>query len=241
MSAAKLSLGPDRERHHRDITGGAIRAGVFGISDGLVTNVSLILAIAGAGGSRHAIWLAGLAGLFAGAFSMATGEYVSMRAQTELLERELSLERAEILLHPKAEERELAAIYQHRGLAAEFADSLAAEVHKNAELALETHAREELGIHPGSLGSASQAATSSFGAFALGALLPLLPWVVTQGPGAIAASIGVAGIVSAVVGALIGWSTGRSVARAIGRQLGLSLIAATVTFAIGHLFGTIAS
>src|SRR5438309_11106822 len=132
--------------HHRDVQGGAARAAVFGISDGLLTNVSLILGVAGAGPAAGVVRLAGLAGLVAGAFSMAAGEYVSMSAQSELLQRELEVERREIERHPDVETRELAAVFQRRGVAAADAMRLAEAVMKDPEVALEVHAREELGV-----------------------------------------------------------------------------------------------
>src|SRR3954452_13895661 len=138
------------EHHHRNVKGGAARAAVFGISDGLTTNVSLILGVAGAAATTGAsfVRLAGVAGLVAGAFSMAAGEYVSMRAQSELLERELELERREIRRRPENERRELAAIYRSRGVDPSMADEMATELMRDPEMALETHAREELGIDP---------------------------------------------------------------------------------------------
>src|SRR5438067_2550304 len=165
------------EHQHRDVQGGGARAAVFGISDGLTTNVSLILGVAGAAAATGSsfVRLAGLAGLVGGAFSMAAGEYVSMRAQTELFERELELERREIHRRPENERRELAAIYRSRGVESATADKLAREMMRDPELALETHAREELGIDPGSLGSPIQAASSSLVAFGVGAVVPLVP------------------------------------------------------------------
>src|SRR5690348_1016432 len=161
------------EHHHRDIQGGAARAAVFGVSDGLTSNVSLILGIAGANPTSGFVRLAGLAGLVAGSFSMAAGEYLSMKAQTELFEAELDLERREIDRRPESERRELAAIYRSRGVDRDTAEKLATEMHRDPDLALETHAREELGINPDSLGSPVQAAVSSFLSFAVGALVPL--------------------------------------------------------------------
>src|SRR5437763_5434200 len=187
------------EHHHRDVQGGAARAAVFGISDGLTTNVSLILGVAGAAATTGSqfVRLAGLAGLIGGAFSMAAGEYVSMKAQSELLERELEIERREISRHPGSERRELAAIYRNRGVEPEVADELAREMMRDPELALETHAREELGIDPTSLGSPIMAAVSSFIAFSIGAIIPLMPWFFAKGSAAVTASI-VLGAVAAL-------------------------------------------
>ncbi|MEA2273221.1 MAG: vacuolar iron transporter family protein, partial [Solirubrobacteraceae bacterium] len=133
------------DHHHRNIQGGVARAAVFGISDGLVSNIALVLGVAGAGPAPSVVRLAGLVGLVGGAFSMAAGEYVSMRAQSELLEAELELERREIARRPDNEQRELAQIYRSRGVAPDVADRLAAEMMSDPQLALETHAREELG------------------------------------------------------------------------------------------------
>src|SRR4051795_10557080 len=179
------------DHHHRDVQGGAARAAVFGVSDGLVSNVSLILGVAGAVATTDPgiVRLAGVAGLVAGAFSMAAGEYVSMRAQTELLERELEIERREIHRRPENERRELAAIYRSRGAESGTADKLAREMMRDPELALETHAREELGIDPASLGSPVRAAVSSFVAFGIGAVVPLIPWFFTAGYAAVVASV----------------------------------------------------
>jgi len=230
---------PGHEHDHRNIQGGAARAAVFGISDGLTTNVSLILGVAGAGATTGAAFvrLAGLAGLVGGAFSMAAGEYVSMRAQSELLERELEVERVEIQRRPESETRELAEIYRSRGVAPETANELAREMMRDPELALETHAREELGIDPTALGSPVQAAVSSFLAFSVGAVVPLVPWFLGKGTAAVVASI-VAGAVAAVlVGAALARFTGRSVARSALRQLFIALLAAGVTFAVGRAVG----
>src|SRR3954470_15513753 len=164
------------EHQHRDVQRGSARAAVFGVSDGLVSNVSLILGVAGANPAPGVVRLAGMAGLIAGAVSMAAGEYVSMRAQTELFERELEVERRELRRNPKAETAELSRIYESRGVRPTRARAMAEEMMRDEDLALETHAREELGIDPGSLGSPWSAAFSSFVAFTLGAIIPLLPW-----------------------------------------------------------------
>lgn len=225
------------EHHHRNIQGGSARAAVFGISDGLVSNVSLILGVAGAGPSSGVVRLAGLAGLVGGAFSMAAGEYVSMRAQTELLERELDLERTEIARRPENERRELVQIYRSRGIDAALAEDLATEMHRDPNLALQTHAREELGIDPESLGSPTSAALSSFLAFAAGALVPLVPWFFASGNGAVVASI-VLGVLAALgVGFALARFTGRSTVRSALRQLAIAAAAAAVTYAVGKAVG----
>jgi VIT1/CCC1 family predicted Fe2+/Mn2+ transporter len=225
------------EHHHRDVQGGAARAAVFGVSDGLLSNVSLILGVAGANPAPGVVRLAGLAGLVAGAFSMASGEYVSMKAQAELLERELELEQREIHRHPEAERRELAAIYRKRGVAADVADQLAEEMHRDPELALETHAREELGIDPNQLGSPRQAALSSFVAFCVGALVPLFPWFFASGNGATVASVILGATAALIIGAALAQFTGRSAVRSALRQLGIATLAASVTYAVGRAVG----
>ncbi|MBA3653851.1 MAG: VIT1/CCC1 transporter family protein [Actinobacteria bacterium] len=225
------------EHHHRDVQGGAARAAVFGASDGLVSNVSLILGVAGAGPAPGIVRLAGLAGLIAGAFSMASGEYVSMKAQTELLQRELALEEGEIHRHPDAERRELAAIYRQRGIAADMADQLATEMHRDPQTALETHAREELGIDPAQLGSPPAAALSSFIAFGIGALVPLLPWFFDSGNGAVVASVLLGTVSALLIGLALARFTGRSMVRSALRQLGIAALAAGVTYAVGRAVG----
>lgn len=225
--------------HHRDVQAGAARAAVFGISDGLLTNVSLILGVAGALAqtSPGVVRLAGLAGLVAGAFSMAAGEYVSMSAQKELLEREIELERRELARHPEAETRELAASFQRKGLDEADAFRVAQALMADPEVALEVHAQEELGVHPRQTGSPVAAATSSFFSFAFGALIPLVPWFFIGGTTAVIISIGL-GTVSALA---IGWTvavfTGRSRVLSALRQLAIGAVAAGVTFGVGSAVG----
>jgi VIT1/CCC1 family predicted Fe2+/Mn2+ transporter len=226
------------EHHHRNISGGGARAAVFGISDGLVSNVSLILGVAGAHSSAGAVRLAGLAGLVGGAFSMAAGEYVSMRAQSELMERELDVERRAIQADPEDERRELAALYRSRGIEEDLAEELSGKMMRSPELALETHAREELGFTPGHTGKPLQAAASSFVMFAFGALIPLLPWFFAGGTTAILWSVALGAVASLSVGAALSFFTGRSWLWSATRQLLISGLAATVTFSIGHLIGT---
>lgn len=210
---------------------------MFGVSDGLVTNVSLILGVAGAHPGGSVVRLTGLAGLVAGAFSMAAGEYVSMQAQRELLQRELEVERQALRKSPHAEHRELTAIYESRGLEPDRAQELAGEMMRDPEVALETHAREELGINPAKLGAPLQAAASSFVMFALGALLPLLPWLFGSGASAILASVAIGAVASLAVGGFLGVFTGRSPLRSALRQLAFAAVAAGVTYGIGRLVG----
>lgn len=213
---------------------------MFGISDGLVTNVAIILGMAGAHSGPGVVRLAGLAALVAGAFSMASGEYVSMRAQTELLQRELALERHEIRHRPEGERRELVRIYEGRGIAPELARQLAEEMMRTPELALETHAREELGINPSSLGSPIQAAVSSFATFALGALLPLVPWLVGSGTAATLASVAIGGIAALGVGSALAFFTERAWWLSAFRQLLFTAVPAAATYGIGHAIGVTA-
>jgi vacuolar iron transporter family protein len=231
-------VGVYEEHQHRNVSGGGARAAVFGISDGLVSNVSLILGMAGAHSTAGSVRLAGIAGLIGGAFSMATGEYVSMRAQSELMERELDVERQAIAAEPEDERRELAALYRSRGIEADLADELSVKMMQDPDLALETHAREELGFTPGDTGKPFEAALSSFVMFALGAFIPLLPWLVTGGDTALWWSIALGAVASFAVGGALSLFTGRSWLWSATRQLLISTAAATVTYTIGHLVGS---
>ncbi len=225
------------EHHHRDVQGGAARAAVFGVSDGLVSNVGLILGVAGADPMPSVVRLAGLAGLIAGAISMAAGEYNSMKVQSELLERELELERLEIRRHPELETAELAGVYESRGMDPTQARELAETVMGDPEVALETHAREELGVDPGQLGSPLGAASSSFAAFSAGALVPLVPWFVASGPAAAVASLLAAVVAAVAVGSAIGRFTGRPLPRTVARQIAFTLVPAVLTYAVGSAVG----
>ena len=223
--------------HHRDLRGGAARAAVFGIQDGLVTNVGLILGVAGADPGRGFVRLAGLAGLIAGAVSMAAGEFNSMQVQRELMERELDLERQALDTMPHVETVELAQIYQSKGMEAAQAREMAEQMMRDPERALEVHALEELGISPNALGSPLTASSSSFVAFSVGALVPLLPWFVGGGAAAIACSLVLATIAAVAVGYAIARTTTRRAPIAIVRQLGYTLIPAVLTFLIGKAVG----
>ena len=225
------------EEEHRDVSGGVQRAAMFGISDGLVTNVSLILGFAGANPDPTLVRLAGIAGLVAGAFSMASGEYLSMQAQRELFERELDIERKALAESPELERQELIGIYRSKGLDEDLATDLADTMMRSPELALETHAREELGIDPTAVGSPWQASGISLVTFGLGALLPLLPWFFIGGTPAIIWSICIGGVASLAVGSLLGRFTGRSRVLSALRQLGVAILAASVTYGVGRLVG----
>lgn len=228
---------PVAEHHHRDVRGGAARAAVFGISDGLVSNVGLILGVAGADPAPSVVRVAGMAGLIAGAISMAAGEYNSMRVQAELFEREVALERIEIRRNPHVEMAELEQLYQSRGIDPEAAHQLAASVMADEDLAVQTHAREELGIDPDELGSPIGAAGSSFAAFCLGAVVPLVPWFITEGGAATLASLVVALVAAVIIGAVIARFTERPAWRVALRQVAFTAVPAALTYSIGTLVG----
>jgi VIT1/CCC1 family predicted Fe2+/Mn2+ transporter len=227
----------DHLHHHRDLGGGQARAAVFGISDGLVSNMALILGVAGADASSSFVRVAGLAGMVAGAVSMAAGEYVSMKAQQELLERELALERAELERNPQLEAEELGRLYESRGMGREEAKLLSEHVMSEPDLALEVHVREELGIDPASLGSPVGAAVWSFLAFTIGALIPLLPWFFTTGGGAVVASLILGTLTAGLVGGGLGYLTERSIIWSSVRQMAITVGAAAVTWLIGNAVG----
>jgi vacuolar iron transporter family protein len=227
----------DIEHHHRNVQSGAARAAVFGVSDGLVTNVSLILGVFGAQPGPGYVRLAGFAGLLAGAFSMAAGEYVSMSAQRELLNRELDVERSALRREPEAERRELAELYEHRGLSPENASSLAEMMMSTPEMALQAHAREEIGIDPSSLPSPYPAAVSSLISFSVGAAVPLVPWFFIRGLPAVASSLCAVAICSVVIGVLLSQATGRPPIRSAFRQVAVCMLAAGVTYLVGRLVG----
>jgi vacuolar iron transporter family protein len=232
---------PRPEHHHRDIRGGAARAAIFGVSDGLVTNVSLILGVAAAHPAAGVVRLAGLAGLIAGSVSMASGEYVSMQAQRELFERELEIERRELRRRPHVEQVELAHIYESRGVDPDTARAMADQLSRDPEVALDTHAREELGIDPKSLGSPVAAAVSSFVTFGLGAVVPLLPWFFGHGNGAALASVILGAVAALAVGGLLARFTGRSRLVSSLRQLAIAIVAAGATYLIGRAVGGISA
>lgn len=231
---------PSRAFHvhrHRDVTGGAARAAVFGVSDGLVSNVALVLGVAAAAAERSSVLVAGVAGLLAGAASMAAGEYVSMRAQAELVERELEIERRSLTHQPEAEIRELTSIYKARGVDEAAARQMAEAVMTDPDLALEVHAREELGVHPDGIGDPPLAAFSSFIAFAIGAVLPLIPWFLSEGSGAVVATVLIGLVAAAAVGAVLAVFTERSVVATALRQVGWAAVACGVTWLVGSWLG----
>jgi VIT1/CCC1 family predicted Fe2+/Mn2+ transporter len=222
------------------VTGGWLRPAVFGAMDGLVSNFALMAGVAGGtaavGGGRAAVVLAGLAGLAAGAFSMAAGEYTSVASQSELAEQEFENERLELARNAEGEAKELAQIWVRRGVDLELAEEVARQLGLNPEAALEVHAREELGLAPGELPNPWVAAGSSLLAFALGALIPLLPFVFGAQTLVVSAILSVIGLF--VAGVLVSRVTARSWWFSGLRQLFVGVLAAVVTFGVGHLVGT---
>ena len=222
--------------HHRDVTGGWLRPAVFGVTDGLVSNGSLIIGVAGSGASTHAVILAGLAGLAAGAFSMATGEYISVASQTELTQAEIEVEKTELRRVPKAEEAELAQVYVERGVEPALAKEVAKQLSANPDQAWRVHVREELGVDPDDLPSPWTAAISSFLSFTIGALLPLLPYLL--GADTLVATIVLTAAGLFAAGASVSRFTSRTWLYSGLRQLLLGGAAAALTYAIGSAVGT---
>ncbi len=234
----------DGEPWHRGDRSGSLRAAVFGISDGLVSNTALVMGFAGAAPSNGTILFAGLAGLFAGAFSMAAGEYVSVASQRDMFRREIAMEAAELRDKPDEERKELELIYRAKGLDRAQAAEVAQRIMADPDTALETLAREELGLDPGALGSPIKVAVSSFLSFAVGACVVVLPYLFFLGQGAsttipLVAAVVLAVIAMAVVGAIVGRSSGRGVVPGAIRQLVVGVGAALVTFGIGRLVGAV--
>jgi VIT1/CCC1 family predicted Fe2+/Mn2+ transporter len=220
---------------HRDVTGGWLRPAVFGVMDGLVSNVSLIAGVSGGGASPHTIALTGLAGLIAGAVSMATGEYTSVSSQTELTRAEIAVEKREIAQRPDAERTELTELYISRGVEPELARRVVEQLSQDPEQTWRIHAREELGVDPDDLPSPWTAASSSFAAFAVGAILPLLPYLL--GASALWASAILSAVGLFVAGALVSRFTSRGWLYSGLRQLALGALAAAVTYGIGRAVG----
>ena len=225
------------EGRHRSAAGGALRAGVFGVNDGLVSNVLLILGVAGGTDDRNIILLAALAGLLAGAFSMAAGEWVSVQSQRELYEREIAIEREELAAFPQEELEELILIYQAKGLSDEESRALARRIMRRPETALDTLTREELGLAPGDLGSPWVASSSSFGSFGVGALIPVLPFLFGAGTAALAVSVGLSAVALFVVGSAIGILTGRNPLRGGLRMVAIATVVGLASHLIGRLIG----
>jgi VIT1/CCC1 family predicted Fe2+/Mn2+ transporter/rubrerythrin len=228
-----------RETWHRGGgRSGTLRAVIFGVSDGLVSNLSLVMGVAGAASDNAGfILLAGVAGLLAGAFSMAAGEYISMQSQRELFERQIALERAEMEAMPEEEQEELAAVYRGKGFTQEEAATIAGRIFRDPEAALDVMVREELGLDPDELGSPWGAAGGSFVAFAIGAVIPVIPFLFGGGMTAIAISLGLSLVALFGVGAAVSLLTGRGLLFSGFRQLGIGLAAAVVTYLIGSFIG----
>jgi vacuolar iron transporter family protein len=220
---------------HRDVSGGWLRPTVFGAVDGLVTNASLISGLSGGGVSAHTVVLTGAAALVAGAFSMGTGEYISVTNQNELVHAEVSLERQMLAQFPAAEQEELAGYFRDYGADPDTAARMAAAVSADPGTALRLHTREELGVDPGGLPSPMLAGAASLLAFSVGAVVPLLPWL--AGVGALAATLALTAVSLVAGGMVVGRLTGRPVLRSGLRQLLLGCLAITVTFGVGHLIG----
>lgn len=222
---------------HRSVAGGLARAAVFGVSDGLVSNVSLVIGFAGAGVDSSLVRLAGIAGAIAGATSMAAGEWVSISAQNELVYRELAVERRELKHNSLSETAELAAIYEGHGMSRKIALDAATDVMREPEAALAVHVREELGVDPKELGSPWSAAGLSLVCFLIGALLPVIPWFGGGGNGAKVASILIGVVAAAAVGLLIGKFAERRMVWSAVRQVLILLIACGVTYLVGKALG----
>jgi VIT1/CCC1 family predicted Fe2+/Mn2+ transporter/rubrerythrin len=229
----------NRETWHRaGGRSGTLRAVIFGVSDGLVSNLSLVMGVAGAAsGNPSFILLAGIAGLLAGAFSMAAGEYISMQSQRELFERQIELERAEMEAMPEEEEAELAASYRAKGFAHDEATRIAHRIFEDPNAALDMLVREELGLDPDQLGSPWRAAAGSFIAFAIGAAVPVIPYLFGGGTTVLLVSLGLSLVALFAVGAGVSLLTGRGLLFSGARQLGIGLAAALVTYGIGSLIG----
>lgn len=227
----------DLERWHRTRYGGSLRAAVFGANDGLVSNFSLVMGIAAANVDPAFVLLAGVAGLLAGASSMAAGEYVSVRSQRELYEQQIAIEREELEMSPEEETEELSLIYQAKGIPPSEAEELAKRIISNPSTAIDTLVREELGLDPSGLGSPWSAAASSFVAFACGAAIPVIPYLITGGNAAFVASALLCGVSLFIVGGLISLFTGRNFFFSGFRMLGIGALAAGMTYLIGRLLG----
>ena len=229
---------PELHSGHRPVSGGLARAAVFGINDGLVSNVSLILGFAGSGVDSSVVRLAGLAGAIAGGISMAAGEWISVSAQNELVEREVAVERRELAHNSAAETAELAAMYEDHGIKPETARAAAEDVMASPEIALRVHTREELGVDPHDLPSAFNAAAISLVCFLFGALLPVIPWFTgATGLAPAVTSIAIGVVAAAFVGAALGRFAERSIPKSILRQIVIVLVACAVTYSIGELVG----
>jgi VIT1/CCC1 family predicted Fe2+/Mn2+ transporter len=235
MSTASQAESEADGHQHRDVSGGWLRPAVFGAMDGLVTNVSLIAGVGGGGGSEHFIVLTGLAGLAAGAFSMATGEFVSVSSQNELIGAEVRKEAHELKHNPESERQELAETFRMRGVDPDLADEVARQLSAQPDHALAVHVREELGVDPGDLPSPYTAAAASLVTFSVGALIPLLPYL--AGLNSLRLALGLAALAAFIGGGLVARLTDRPFFRGAIRQLLLGALAAGATYLIGMAVG----
>ncbi len=223
---------------HRSVSGGNLRATVFGINDGLVSNAALVMGVAGSGAAPSIVLMTGTAGLLAGALSMAAGEYVSVRSQRDMYEYQIALEKEELAEYPEEEAEELALIYEARGMNLEQARAFARSLLANPDQALDVLAREELGLNPDDLGSPIGAASSSFMAFAVGAVIPLVPFVVGLPAGSVMTwTVGITAIALAAVGLLISLFTGRNAWLGAARMVAIGGGAGVIAWLVGHWLG----
>jgi vacuolar iron transporter family protein len=233
---AQKTSGGEIHHTHRDVNGGWLRPAVFGAMDGVVSNSALLAGVAGADTSTHTVILSGFSGLLAGAFSMAVGEWTSVRSQAQLVQAEIAKEREEIARSPRAEEAELAAMFRHRGVSRELADRVAREISADPDEAWRTHVREELGVDPDEQPSPYTAGLSSFATFALGAFVPLLPYLL--GAQTLVWSLLLAGVALLGMGAAVARFTGRSLWLGALRHLALGAVAVAVVYGVGRAIGT---
>lgn len=232
-----LAFDNHERRHKSTRTAGTLRAAVFGVNDGLISNMSLMLGIAGASTNQTFIIMAGIAGLLAGASSMAAGEFVSVRSQREVYEHQIDLEKSELELYPEEEKEELALIYQARGIPKEDAEKLAHLLISNPDTALDTLAREELGLNPNDLGSPIMAMLASFFSFAFGAAIPVIPFLFGNNSWNLPISIALTGIALYIVGTLISLFTNRNSIISGLKMLCIGAIAGGLTYLIGKIMG----
>jgi VIT1/CCC1 family predicted Fe2+/Mn2+ transporter len=236
---AQQELAAMKAEHEDTSRGGRMRAAVFGLNDGLVTNASLVVGVAAANTGKASVILAGVAGLVAGAVSMAAGEYISVGTQRELFESRLEAERRQLRERPEAERREATIIFRAKGVPAEDAERLADQVMADPEVALDLMAREELGLIPEDLGSPITVALSSFISFSIGAALPLLPFLMLDGTAAMICALILAAAALAALGAITARLSGRSVMRGIMRAVAIGALGTGVTYLIGRAIGSV--
>lgn len=235
MSTTTETTPPELHHAHRDVTGGWMRPATFGVMDGLVSNFALVAGVVGGGATGATVVIAGLAGLVAGACSMATGEYTSVSSQNELTQAEIAVERRELSIHPEEELQELTQLFEAKGVRPELAAEVARDLSADSEVAWRVHVREELGVDPDDLPSPTVAASSSFVAFAIGAVIPLLPFLL--GAASVLPALLISGIALLATGALTARLTGRPLWFGGTRQLVLGGLSAAVTYGIGLLVG----